>query len=121
MADRLLDAAWIYAALGLAVAAAFLTVGIGRVSPPARGAYTFRPLLVPGIVLLWPLVLARWLHLERHTSLPAHHPPRRLQAALAVLLAAAIPGIVLGALLLRQDGPREAEPVLIAPPEEPDR
>jgi hypothetical protein len=50
---------WAFA--GLAVAIAFLLVGIDRIDPAARGAWAFRPLLVPGIVLLWPLVLARWV------------------------------------------------------------
>jgi hypothetical protein len=54
-----------YAALGAVVALAFLTVGIERVDPAARGAYAFRPLLLPGVILLWPLVLWRWWRLER--------------------------------------------------------
>ena len=54
-----------YAALGAAVALAFLTFGIERVDPAARGAYAFRPLLLPGLVLLWPLVLWRRRRLER--------------------------------------------------------
>lgn len=55
--------AWI--AVGLAVAVAFLGFGIDRVDSAARGAYAFRPLLLPGIVLLWPLVLWRWRVLRR--------------------------------------------------------
>jgi hypothetical protein len=50
----------IYGLFGAGVAALFLTVGIDRCAPEARGAYAFRPLLVPGVVLLWPLALARW-------------------------------------------------------------
>ena len=55
----------IYAWIGAAVAAAFLLFGIDRVDPGARGTYLFRPLLIPGILGLWPLVLWRWLQLER--------------------------------------------------------
>jgi hypothetical protein len=55
----------IYASIGGIVAAAFLAVGIGLVDRAARGAYAFRPLLVPGIVMLWPLVLWRWCALAR--------------------------------------------------------
>jgi len=55
----------IYAGLGGAVSAAFLLWGIDRIDPAARGSYTFRPLLVPGIMLLWPLVLRRWQTLEK--------------------------------------------------------
>lgn len=54
-----------YAALGAAVALAFLVFGIERIDPAARGAYAFRPLLLPGLILLWPLVLWRWQRLER--------------------------------------------------------
>jgi len=50
----------IYGLVGLAVAAAFLLVGMDRIDPAARGAYAFRPLLVPGLVLIWPVVLWRW-------------------------------------------------------------
>jgi hypothetical protein len=50
----------IWIGLGLVVAIAFLSFGIDRVDPAARGAYAVRPLLVPGIVLLWPLVIVRW-------------------------------------------------------------
>lgn len=59
------DALIAYAALGAAVALVFLAAGIERVDPAARGAYAFRPLLLPGLVLLWPLVLWRWRRLER--------------------------------------------------------
>lgn len=57
----------LYGAAGFAVAAVFLLWGIERVSPLAIGAYAFRPLLIPGVVLLWPLVLWRWIALERQT------------------------------------------------------
>lgn len=54
-----------YLAAGFAVAAVFLAFGIERVEPGARGSYAFRPLLVPGLCVLWPLVLWRWRVLER--------------------------------------------------------
>lgn len=49
-----------YVSCGGAVAVAFLAFGLDRIDPSARGAYTVRPLLVPGVVLLWPLVLVIW-------------------------------------------------------------
>lgn len=55
----------VYGFAGMAVAALFLTIGIDRVDPSARGSYMFRPLIAPGVVVLWPLVLLRWLALER--------------------------------------------------------
>ena len=61
----IVDAAAGYGLAGLVVAAAFLFRGLDRIDPAARGAYAFRPLLVPGLVLLWPLVLWRWRVLAR--------------------------------------------------------
>jgi hypothetical protein len=49
-----------YLAVGVVVGVAFLFVGIDRIDPAAHGAYAFRPLLLPGLTLLWPYVLARW-------------------------------------------------------------
>lgn len=54
-----------YGVAGIVVAAAFLLIGLDRLDPAASGAFGFRPLLAPGLVLIWPLVLARWLILER--------------------------------------------------------
>lgn len=60
MAELIIWTAKLYLALGVAVAVVFLVFGIGRLDPIARGAYVFRPLLIPGLALLWPLVLRRW-------------------------------------------------------------
>ena len=58
--------AWGWGGIGAAVAGAFLLGGgIERVEPASHDAYAVRPLLVPGIVLLWPLVLWRWAVLIR--------------------------------------------------------
>jgi hypothetical protein len=54
--------AFTYVCCGGAVAAAFLAFGLDRIDPSARGGLAFRPLLVPGLVLLWPLVLVKWRH-----------------------------------------------------------
>ncbi|GAB4537528.1 MAG: hypothetical protein Tsb0019_38700 [Roseibium sp.] len=62
----LIDIGRYYLVAGAVVAAAFLVIGIDRVDPSARGSYAFRPLLVPGICLIWPLVLYRWARLEKH-------------------------------------------------------
>lgn len=56
----------IYLSIGAVVALFFLIFGIDRIDQTARGSYAFRPLLAPGVVVLWPLVLWRWLALERH-------------------------------------------------------
>lgn len=65
MAELIVQGATLYLLVGMAVAAAFLLFGIDRVDAQARGAYAFRPLIAPGAVLLWPLVLQRWIALER--------------------------------------------------------
>ena len=54
-----------YAAVGALVAIAFVLVGVERVDPAAAGALAFRPLLLPGAAMFWPLVLARWVAIER--------------------------------------------------------
>jgi hypothetical protein len=55
--------AWL--GIGVLVGVAFLFLGIDRVDDAARGAYSFRPLLLPGLVLLWPFVALRWYLLAR--------------------------------------------------------
>jgi hypothetical protein len=49
-----------YVAVGIAVALAFVTIGIAQVQamPVTVGA---RILLLPGAFVLWPLVVSRWL------------------------------------------------------------
>ena len=64
MAEFIVHVVMAYGVFGLLVAAAFLLWGIDRIDPAASGAYAFRPLLVPGIVLLWPMVAARLAVLE---------------------------------------------------------
>ena len=60
MATLIVRTACIYVWIGLSVGVAFLVFGIERVDPAARSAYAFRPLLLPGLTLLWPYVLRRW-------------------------------------------------------------
>ena len=65
MAETIVQLATLYGLAGLAVALVFLVWGIDRIDPSAQGAHAFRPLLIPGIVLLWPIVVVRWAMLER--------------------------------------------------------
>lgn len=118
MAAGIVTVLEIYGMAGLAVAAVFLAWGIDRVEENARGAFVFRPLLIPGVALLWPLVVWRWVSLERGGDRWAarHRPPRRLQDWLSVALSAAIPVILFAALLVRQDGPFERPAELLEPP-----
>jgi hypothetical protein len=67
-AALLVTIAKFYGLVGAVFAAAFLAFGLERIDPRARGGYAFRPLLVPGLVLLWPLALARWIAISRSPS-----------------------------------------------------
>jgi hypothetical protein len=51
--------------VGVVLGVAFLFFGIERIDPAARGAYAFRPLLLPGLALLWPFVAVRWFRVIR--------------------------------------------------------
>ncbi len=56
----------LYAAAGVAVAAAFLVFGVTRVLPePLPVTVGARMLLFPGAAALWPYVLLRWLKSSR--------------------------------------------------------
>lgn len=63
-----------YGGIGLVVAVVFLLVGLDRIDEDARGSYAFRPLLIPGLVILWPVVLVRWWELERARYTKDHKP-----------------------------------------------
>ncbi len=69
--DVFWTAIFLYCGVGGVVALAFVLVGIDRVDAAARGAYLVRPLLLPGLTLLWPIVVVRWIALERHKGPPA--------------------------------------------------
>ncbi len=51
-----------YLGAGLAFAALFVAVGVGRIDPGAeRAPLGFRLLILPGSAALWPWLLKRWL------------------------------------------------------------
>ena len=102
---------WLYA--GAIVAILFLLFGIGRIDESARGSFTFRPLLVPGILLLWPLVLWRWWLLETNWDPATVHyrAVRRLHGWVWLVLGVAIPALLIVALVSRQDWPEGAQPI----------
>ena len=61
-ATWLVRALGVYAALGAIFAVAFVTRGVERIDPAAKGASRgFRLIVVPGVVALWPLLLRRWI------------------------------------------------------------
>lgn len=62
IATTMLWAAGLYAGAGVAFALAFVIRGVSRVDPGAAGApWSFRLLILPGAVALWPVLLGRWL------------------------------------------------------------
>ncbi len=65
MAWAIVQCVTIYLVIGGVVGVAFLFLGIDRVDPAARGSYAFRPLLLPGLAMLWPFVVCRWFVLAR--------------------------------------------------------
>ncbi len=107
-----------YAALGALTAAAFVLFGIGRAMPAARGAYAFRPLLLPGLVLLWPLVVWRWWRLTRSAQpgLPLGRHYRLTHRAVWTLLAIVLPVLLLLAVGLRQQAALDPAPVRLSAP-----
>jgi hypothetical protein len=62
VATWLVGAAGTYLVLGVIFAVPFATWLVNRMDPvAAQGTRTFRLLIVPGAVLLWPLLLSRLL------------------------------------------------------------
>ena len=61
MAGGLVAAVQVYLALGGAFALAFLLFGVQRVDENASGSWAFRIVIAPGVTILWPLLLARWI------------------------------------------------------------
>jgi hypothetical protein len=62
----LLAALAVYALIGAVIAVAFLARGIVRVLGPDESvSLPARCLLFPGTLVLWPLILTRWLRAVR--------------------------------------------------------
>ncbi|GHB45440.1 hypothetical protein GCM10007094_38560 [Pseudovibrio japonicus] len=65
VAEIIILIAQIYCVIGFIVAIVFITIGLSRVELAARKAYLFRLQILPGLILLWPIVIVRWVALER--------------------------------------------------------
>jgi len=62
LAILFVDALYLYAALGLVFAVAFVTIGVKRIDSQAKGSSVgFCILLFPGSIAFWPLLLRRWI------------------------------------------------------------
>ena len=99
---------------GIAVAAVFLLFGMGRLDENAQGAWVFRPLLIPGVLLIWPLVIWRWIVLSRgEEKLDRHKMPRIRQERAQLLFAIVIPLIIVLALIVKQNPDTLPGPVML--------
>ncbi len=98
--------------IGGVVALLFLTIGIDRIDEDARGAYIFRPLLVPGVLLIWPLVLWRWYALEtgRADETKRYKAVRGAHGLIAVGMALSIAIIIAFGLGIKQTWPDHIAP-----------
>ena len=115
-AEAILFCLKVWATIGGVVALAFLVFGIDRIDEDARGAYIFRPLLVPGVMLIWPLVLWRWYVLETESDnwFNRHMPVRNAHRITAFILAAVIVLTVIVGLTIRQSPPTDFEPLKLS-------
>ena len=119
-AEAILLGLRIWASIGAIVAAIFLTIGIDRIDEDARGAYVFRPLLIPGVLVIWPLVLWRWYIYETNAEVWSRRyaPPRKAHFAVGMILPIGIALIILTGLNLRQTWPSDIAPIQLSPPKE---
>jgi hypothetical protein len=61
MAVGILSAFALYAAIGVLFGILFAWRGVNQLDPAALGApWTFRLLIFPGVVALWPMLARRW-------------------------------------------------------------
>mgnify|MGYP001794007331 CR=1 FL=1 len=113
VAQALVMAMQTWGIIGAVVAAVFLTIGIDRIDEAARGAYIFRPLLIPGVLLIWPIVLWRWWQIETERAAWAdRYRPVRASYGLAVIaMSSGIVVIVIAGLSVRQTWPADIAPV----------
>ena len=116
IAQALVMAMQTWGIIGAVVAALFLTVGMDRIDEDARGAYIFRPLLIPGVLLIWPLVLWRWWQIETQTAgwAPRYRAVRAWYGPAVVTMSIAIVAIIFAALSARQTWPADAVPVQLS-------
>ena len=119
-AEAILFALRIWCSIGAIIAAVFLTIGMDRIDEDAQGAYVFRPLLIPGVLVIWPLVLWRWYLYEtkRETLGKRYLPPRKAHFAVGMILPLGICLIILAGLNIRQPWPQDIAPIQLSQPAE---
>ncbi|GFE50059.1 hypothetical protein So717_18120 [Roseobacter cerasinus] len=115
-AEAILMGLRIWGSIGAVVAAIFLTIGMDRIDEDAREAYIFRPLLIPGVLVIWPLVLWRWYLFEsgRERWPGRYDPPRRAHFVVGWLLPIGICAIIVIGLSQRQTWPTDIAPLQLS-------
>jgi len=60
--DIVLSTITVYLGMGTLIGIAFFGKGAGRIDPAAEAASVgFRVLILPGSIMLWPIVLMKWI------------------------------------------------------------
>ena len=115
-AEAIVFGVQIWGSFGIVVALLFLTIGIDRIDEDARGAYVFRPLLIPGVLLIWPLVLWRWWQIETEAApwLARYRPVRKSYGLAVILMSLAIVFALAAGLSVRQSWPADIAPEQIS-------
>jgi len=110
----------LWGSAGALVAVAFLTFGMDQIDEDARGAYVFRPLIVPGVLLIWPLVLWRWYVVASGKDAwpNRYRAGRKSHKWFALVLPVSIIAIIGTGLSLRQTWPVDVAPERLVPPTE---
>ena len=76
LATSFVYAFYLYFSIGLLFAVAFVTTGVNRLDPNAKGSgVVFRLLILPGSAAFWPLLLRRWIRGDR--DVPEERNPHR--------------------------------------------
>jgi hypothetical protein len=104
---------------GALVAVPFLTFGIDQLDEDARGAYVFRPLLIPGILVIWPFILWRWYVLAagKEEWARRYKPRRASHQWFGFVMPIVILTIIIVGLSIRQTWPTDIAPVQLSTPE----
>lgn len=118
-ATAIITVAQWYCMIGAGFALIFLTIGMDRIDEDARGAYVFRPLLIPAVLLIWPLVAWRWFREETGSARwqGRHSPPRAAHGVAALVMGVVVVVTLATGFTIRQTWPADTAPILLVAPE----